>query len=96
MSVDPLSRRAEHVFLPRRVMEQGPPWPWRKWNSDGAMLAWLRSCGFEADVFVNWIRARVTPNGVDLKMPYAAEPGYWLFYYGSPPTTKQIKRAMVN
>lgn len=95
MSGHVLQCRAKHVFLPMRRVIEGPPYPWRSWKQPGAMAAWLRGCGFELEEVVNWIRARCIP-GCPLRMPYAPEHGYWLFYYGADPTPAALRKATVH
>lgn len=90
-----LARRAQTMFMPARKVKEGPPSPYRRWNERGAMLAWLRSLGIDADEFVNWIRARVVPGPIARhEAPYANEPGYYLYYYGESPTEQAIRRAL--
>lgn len=89
--------RAQAVFIPRRIVLNGPPLPFRSWKENGALLHWLRLTGFNADVFVNWTRARpaANPEAVGLsswKPPYAPEHGYWLYYYGDEPTPRALRR----
>jgi hypothetical protein len=85
--------KAQAVFIPRGVVLNGPPMGFRSWKEPGAILSWLRLKGFDAEVFVNWTRARPAQLP-EYKPPYAPGPGYWVYYYGPEPTAKALRRVL--
>lgn len=85
--------KAQSVFVPARVIRNGPDSPFTSWRQPGAILQWLRKRGFEVEVFLNWCRARPIKGLYEAKQaPYAPEPGYWLYYRGAPPSAKARRR----
>ena len=88
-----IGRRAQSIFVPARVIRNGPDKPYSSWKQPNAIRDWLRKRGFEVEEFLNWCRARPVPWLHEAKKaPYAPEPGYWLYYHGSAPSAKARRR----
>ena len=82
----PVGEKAASILVSVAAMKAGPPPPFRFWNQPGAMLAFLRQLGIDAEDFINYTRAK-----------YGA--GFILYYRGEEPTMRARVRAaagMIN
>jgi hypothetical protein len=77
--------KAHEIFVPLGVIRNGPPLGFASWKQPGAMLAFIRYRGIDAESFVNWTKARLGGAG-------GPHIGYKLYFFGPEPTQKQRDR----